>query len=102
LLLSSRLEGLPAVVIEALSVGTPVVATDCPTGPHEILDGGRWGRLVAVGDVSGMARALDETLSGNRRPNVPAGLLEQYSVGAATAHYLELLRSIRALPTMSA
>ncbi|MGQ9488913.1 MAG: glycosyltransferase, partial [Armatimonadota bacterium] len=49
--LSSRWEGLPTVLIEALAVGTPVVATNCPSGPAEILDGGRIGALVEVGDV---------------------------------------------------
>lgn len=47
--LSSRWEGLPTVLIEALALGTTVVATDCPSGPAEILEGGHWGRLVPVG-----------------------------------------------------
>lgn len=62
--LSSIAEGLPGVLIEALACGAPVVSTDCQTGPREILEGGKWGRLVPVGDSAAMAdailKALDE------------------------------------------
>lgn len=56
--LSSRLEGLPTTIIEALAAGTPVVATNCPSGPAEILQDGRAGMLVAVDDAAALAEAL--------------------------------------------
>ena len=60
--LSSRFEGLPGAMIQALACGCPVVSTDCPTGPAEILDNGRYGPLVRMGDDAGMAEAILKTL----------------------------------------
>jgi glycosyltransferase involved in cell wall biosynthesis len=62
--LSSRWEGLPSVLIEALYCGVPIVATDCLSGPREILDGGEHGLLVPVGDVDALARGLESALAG--------------------------------------
>ena len=62
--LSSRWEGLPGVILEALACGTPVVSTDTPYGPREIL--GDWGDLPPVGDAPALALALVATLRGER------------------------------------
>ncbi len=61
--LASEREGLPGVLIQAMACGCPVVATDCPSGPREILEGGRHGALVPVGDAAAMSEAIERALS---------------------------------------
>jgi glycosyltransferase involved in cell wall biosynthesis len=56
--LSSTWEGLPNVLIQALAAGAPIVSTDCPSGPREILKDGLYGELVPVGDHVSMAHAI--------------------------------------------
>ena len=53
------------MLIEALYCGVPVIATDCPSGPQEILEGGKHGLLVPVGDARALARAIERALNGN-------------------------------------
>ncbi len=61
--LSSRYEGLPNALLEAMIVGTPVVSTDCPYGPADLIKTGETGWLTAVGDVDSLARGMGEALS---------------------------------------
>lgn len=93
--LSSVCEGLPNALIQAMACGTSVVSTDCPSGPMEILEGGRWGRLVPVGDVDAMAAAidasLDETLISPRLPDVVIRA-QNFGQDQSIDKYLDILR----------
>jgi glycosyltransferase involved in cell wall biosynthesis len=88
--LSSAWEGLGLVVIEALAVGVPVVSTSCPSGPAEILDGGRYGELVPVRDSAAMAAGLLRVLAGQEK-TVSKAWLKQFTADYSMNRYLELL-----------
>lgn len=89
--LSSRWEGLPNVLLEALALGVPVVATDCPSGPREILDGGRFGRLVPVGDEAALAAAIEATLAAPPDREALRRRAEMYDVERVMPRVLEAL-----------
>jgi glycosyltransferase involved in cell wall biosynthesis len=86
--LSSRWEGLPNALIEALVLGTPVVSTDCPSGPREILGNGEFGKLVPVGNVEALAAAIVEALTQKNRGPTAYGA---YTLDTAVRRYLEVL-----------
>lgn len=89
--LSSSWEGSPNVLTEALAVGTPVVSTDCPSGPREILVGGRYGKLVTVGDVAALAQAMEQTLADPPPRHMLLEAVQSYTLEASTRGYLKAL-----------
>ena len=90
--LSSAWEGLPTVLIEAMAVETPVVSTDCESGPAEILQNGKYGKLVGVGDIKGLAEAMIGTL---REPPDLRALQQRsgdFSLDRVLVQYLQVLQ----------
>jgi glycosyltransferase involved in cell wall biosynthesis len=88
--LSSYREGLGNVIIEALACGCPVVSTDCPYGPAEILDGGTFGCLVPVGNPEAMAAAISATLDFPRDAAMLRQRARLFSAERAASAYLAL------------
>ncbi|MCK0171439.1 glycosyltransferase [Aliiroseovarius sp. S1123] len=89
--LSSDREGFGNVIVEALSFGLPVVSTDCPSGPAEILQKGQFGRLVPVGNASALALAMTEALEAPVDQNALICRAEEFAPEIAAQKYLELL-----------
>ncbi len=91
---SSEYEGLPGVLIQALACGCPVVSTNCPGGAAEILENGRYGSLVPVGDDKALADAIEKVLDSPPDQAVLLERAEQFTVDAASDIYLELLDTL--------
>lgn len=89
--LSSNAEGFGNVIVEALMAGTPVVSTDCPSGPSEILCDGKFGRLVPVGDVVALAAALGNALSEQHDHSALKERAQYFSIDLSVEKYLRLL-----------
>lgn len=89
--LSSTGEGLPTVIIEALAAGTPVVSTDCPSGPREILSDGKFGRLVPVGDAQALAAAMAESLASPHDRDALKARAQDFSIDKAVDQYEAML-----------
>jgi glycosyltransferase involved in cell wall biosynthesis len=89
--LSSAFEGFGNVLVEAMAVGTPVVSTDCPSGPRDILHAGRYGALVPVGDSEALANAILATLDKPVDRSLLAEAVKRYTVDTITSQYLDYL-----------
>jgi len=97
--LSSRNEGFPGALIEALEAGAAIVSTDCPFGPREVLNGGRFGRLVPVGDADGFSTAIEAELDApdigpDARRAERADWMQRYEPEVITARYLSLIQDV--------
>ena len=88
--LSSIHEGFGNVLVEAMACGLPVVSTDCPSGPNEILEDGKWGELVPVGDVELLSKAIIKVMSKPSKIDVKERA-SFFSVENSVNKYLELL-----------
>lgn len=89
--LSSQWEGFGNVIVEALGVGTKVISTDCPSGPAEILENGKYGKLVTVNNPQEMANAILDSLT---EPNQPELLIERakdFSTEKIAEEYLKCI-----------
>jgi len=94
--LSSRWEGLPTVLIEAMAIGAPVVSTDCHSGPAEILEHGKLGKLVPVGDVNALKDSIINVISSVQVDIDNEALLEhlkKFEVGNVAQRYMELIKN---------
>ncbi|MCB0060893.1 MAG: glycosyltransferase [Caldilineaceae bacterium] len=88
--LSSLWEGLPTVLVEALYCGAGLVATDCPSGPREILGNGQFGYLTPIRDIHAIATAIQKTLDG-QGPQPPVESWQPYTLETVVAQYTEVL-----------
>jgi len=89
LVLSSNREGLPAVLIEGLAVGVPIVSTNCPSGADEIMENGKWGHLIPTNDEDAMVKAISEALT--EKHMIRPESYSRFTVENSTTAYQELL-----------
>lgn len=89
--LSSQFEALPTVLIEALACGCQVISTDCPYGPKEILESGKYGRLVPVADSKALAVAMEQAINSPICSDVLKSRAQNFSVEKTVSEYLRTM-----------
>lgn len=94
LVLSSRYEGFGRILVESLACGTPVVSTNCHSGPAEILENGKYGKLVPVEDSHSLARAIEETLQEPIHSDKLISRARYFSIQKLVHQYLKILADI--------
>lgn len=92
--LSSRYEGFGNVLVEAMATGTPVVSTNCESGPAEILDNGRYGELVAVGNPNALANALVTALLRPLDSKILQARAQEYATEKIARQYLDFINKL--------
>lgn len=90
--LSSNYEGFGNVIVEAMACGVPVVSTDCPSGPAEILENGRFGQLTPVGDAGALSKAIADTLDTSHDRDALKDRAADFTPQIAARKYLDLLK----------
>ena len=99
--LSSRAEGLPNALLEAMACGCPVVSTDCHSGPREILDGGRYAPLVPVGDAAALAEAMSRSLDAPPDGTALQARAGMFSMARSAEAHLALFARLTGRPAPS-
>jgi glycosyltransferase involved in cell wall biosynthesis len=92
--LSSISEGMPNALLEAMASGCPVVSTDCPSGPHELLEGGRHAPLVPVGDDAALAAAIERVLADPPDTRPLRTRAAAFSVTRSAEAYADILETL--------
>lgn len=102
LAMSSLCEGFGNVIAEALACGTPVVTTDCPSGPAEILDFGKYGSLVPLTDAEALAQAILTTVTSPRNSEALRQRAKLFSLDTVVDSYLQVLNQDSVQETVTA
>ncbi len=98
LVMTSRYEGFGNVLVEALACGTSVVSTDCAYGPSEILQNGKYGKLIPVMDKQALAKSMLETLESPLPKEILSSRGRQFTVACSVQDYLEFFSSLERTP----
>ena len=91
---TSVYEGSPNTLIQAMGCGTPVVSTDCPSGPREILEDGTWGTLTPVGDHVALATAISDAIDEPLPSSRLVARASQYSADSSINQYADLIATV--------
>jgi len=94
LVLTSAWEGFGNVLVESMAVGTPVISTNCESGPREILNDGEYGRLVSVGDFEDLAKSIIQSLKDSPDPAILKMRANEFTLDATVEQYLQVLKSL--------